>query len=83
MAYPPLRNMNAELNQGAIDGKYNTLVRDRSAPAGYADDETTQQREDLNDVWYARHESPLKRRPDGKVVHTPYFVPTPPAQAGF
>lgn len=83
MAYPPLRNMNAELNEGATDGKYNKIVRDRSAPARHYDDETSLQREGLNDVWYARHETPLKRRPDGKPVHTPNFTPTSPAQAGF
>lgn len=83
MAYPPSRSMNAELNEGATDGKYNKIVRDRSAPASYFADETTEQREGLNDVWYARHETPLKRRPDGKPVHTPNFVPTPFAQAGF
>lgn len=83
MAYPPARSMNAELDEGATDGKYKKLVVDRSAPAGRYADESTSQRRDLNDVWYARHEALVKQRPDGKTVHTPNYTPTPPAQAGF
>lgn len=83
MAYPPARSMNAEFNEGSTDMKYRKLVVDRSAPAGHFADETTQQRADLNDVWYGRHEAPVKRRPDGQAVHTPNYTPTPLAQAGF
>lgn len=82
MAYPPSRSMNASLNEGATDGKYNKIVVDRDGP-GVSHSLTNRTREDLNDVWYGRHEEAVKMRPDGKPVHTPNYVPTPPAQAGF
>lgn len=82
MAYAPSRSMNAELNEGATDGKYKKLVVDRGG-LGVASSATVRHRVDLNDVWYGRHEEAVKMRPDGKPVHTPNYVPTPPAQAGF
>uniref|UniRef100_A0AAU3I6B7 Uncharacterized protein n=1 Tax=Streptomyces sp. NBC_01393 TaxID=2903851 RepID=A0AAU3I6B7_9ACTN len=74
--------MNAELNEGATDGKYKKLVADRGG-LGVANSDTIRARVDLNDTWYGRHEDLVKVRPDGKAVHTPNYVQTPPSQAGF
>lgn len=82
MAYAPSRSMNAELNEGATDGRYKKVVRDRGG-LGVTHSETAHVRGDLNDVWYGIHEKPEKVRPDGRAVRTPNFIPTPPAQAGF
>lgn len=82
MAYAPSRSMNAELNEGATDGKYKKIVVDRGG-LGVANSATVRHRVDLNDVWYGRHEDEVKVRPDGKAVHTPNYVQTPPSQAGF
>jgi hypothetical protein len=74
--------MNAELSEGMTDGKYKKIITERGGP-GVTDSLTARARVDLNDVWYGRHEDEVKIRPDGKPVHTPNYVPTPPAQAGF
>jgi hypothetical protein len=74
--------MNAELNEGATDGKYKKVVRDRGG-LGVAHSGTVTARLDLHDVWYGIHEDEIKIRPDGKPVHTPNYVSTPPSQAGF
>jgi hypothetical protein len=74
--------MNAELSEGATDGKYKKIVANRGG-IGVTDSLTVRTRVDLNDVWYGRHEDEVKIRPDGKPVHTPYYVQTPPSQAGF
>lgn len=82
MVYAPSRSMNAELNEGATDGKYKKLVVDRGGP-GVTQSDTVRARVDLNDVWYGRHEDEVKIRPDGKTVTTPNYVHAPPSQAGF
>jgi hypothetical protein len=74
--------MNAELSEGMTDGKYKKIIAERGG-IGVTDSLTSRTRVDLNDVWYGRHEEEIKVRPDGKPVHTPNYVPTPPAQAGF
>jgi hypothetical protein len=74
MVYPVSRSMNSELNEGATDGKYKKVVRDR----GQAEGATHASRLDLDDYYYGIHEEPLKVRPDGKLVHTPNYVATPP-----
>jgi hypothetical protein len=74
--------MNAEMDEGATDGKYNKIVVDRGGE-GATHSLTVRSRADLNDVYYSRHEAAIKMRPDGKPVRTPNYVPTPPAQAGF
>ncbi len=75
MAYAPHRSMNAELSEGMTDGKYKKVVQNRGGfvdPSAYAD------RRDLSDVWYGGiYEEPSKVRPDGEVVRTPNYVPTP------
>jgi hypothetical protein len=82
MAYPTARSMNAELNEGATDGKYKKIVVDRGG-LGVANSATVRARVDLSDVWYGRHEDLVKVRPDGQPVQTPNYVQTPPSQAGF
>lgn len=82
MAYAQSRSMNAELNEGATDGKYKKIVVDRGG-IGVAQSATTRARVDLHDVWYGTHEEQIKTRPDGVPVHTPNYVQTPPSQAGF
>lgn len=82
MAHATPRSMNAELNEGATDGKYKKIIVDRGG-LGVTQSATTRARIDLNDVWYGRHEDEIKIRPDGQPVHTPNFVQTPPSQAGF
>lgn len=76
MAFPPLRSMNSELSEGMTDGKYKKVVQNRG---GAIDAMTYQERSDLYDTWHGIHESALKHRPDGKMVHTPNYVATPPA----
>jgi hypothetical protein len=82
MTHAPSRSMNADLNQGSVDGKYKQVVRDRGG-IGANNSETVRARMELNDVWYGIHEQQVKIRPDGKPVHTPNYVSAPSAQAGF
>ena len=77
MAYAPSRSMNDELNEGATDGKYKKIVKDRG---GTIDPGTTKNRLDLDNLIYGLHEAPVKVRPDGKIVATPNYVPTVPPQ---
>lgn len=71
--YAPTRSMNAELNEGATDGKYKKVIRARG---GAVDPATALDRADLDDAYYGIHEIQPKVRPDGKVVATPNYVPT-------
>lgn len=76
MAYPKSRSAIDELNQGMIDGTFKQMSPDRG---GVIDPATERARRDLNDVWFGRHECPVKELPDAIPAHTPTFVPTPPA----
>lgn len=78
MAYPPTRSMNSDLIEGATDGKYKKVLHDRG---GQVELTSYEQRADLHDLWYGIHESPVKRTPDGRTVHTAYFEPSAPATA--
>lgn len=73
MAYPISRSMNADLAEGATDGSYKKVVRDR----GQAEETTLRQRADLYDVWYGIHETPIKTLGDGRETLTPNYSPTP------
>lgn len=75
MALPQLRSMNAELNEGATDGRYKKVVQNRG---GVVEGSTYGNRTDLDDVWYGIHEESAKDIP-GKygVQSTPNYVPTP------
>jgi hypothetical protein len=77
MTHANPRSMNGELNQGSVEGTYKTVIRNRG---GVVEPLTQESRKQLSDVWYGIHEAPLKRRPDGPIVSTPYFVATPPAE---
>lgn len=76
MAYPISRSMNADLNEGATDGKYKKVIRDRGGVV------TSQlnERRDLHDLYYGIHETPVKTSPDGLVHTTPNYVPTKPVE---
>ncbi len=69
------RSLNGDLNEGSCDGKYKKVIQDRG---GVVERTFYKDRVDLADQWYGIHEEPLKVTPDGKVVHTPNYVPTPP-----
>lgn len=75
MAYAPHRSMTADLNEGATDGKYKKVIRDRG---GFVDPATTKARLDLDSHYYGIHEEQVKVRPDGKIVTTPNFIRTLP-----
>lgn len=75
MVYAPTRSVNAELNEGATDGKYKKVITDRG---GFPETTTYRERAELDDIWFGIHEKPVKVRPDGKVVVTPDFVYTRP-----
>lgn len=63
MAYPALRSMNKDLEDGMSDGKYKKIAPNRG---GDTEAELTyQMREDLNDVYYGIHEAADKQLPDG------------------
>lgn len=76
MSYAPSRSLTAELNEGLTDQKYKKINRDRG---GVVEPTTYGERQDLNDVWYGMHETPVKRRPDGLTVRTPGYVANAPA----
>ena len=75
--HPNLRSMGAELNQGATEGSYKTVIKNRG---GVVEDTTVRSLEDLSDVYFGIHEELVKQRPDGKSVTTPYFRHTKPVQ---
>lgn len=74
MAYGPTRSVNAELHQGATDGKYKKVVRDRG---GFVEHATYVSRRDLSDQWYGIHETPVKVSGDGIAAPTADYVVTP------
>lgn len=74
------RSMNADLHEGATDGKYKKVVRDRG---GVVEGATWAERADLHDPWYGIHEKQPKISGDGVSAPTPDFVPTPPAVMGL
>lgn len=80
MVYPRSRSMNADLNEGATDGKYKKVVQDR----GLAEPGTYNERRDLDDAWHGIHEAPTKVVPGrGQAARTPNFVATPQAEDDF
>lgn len=74
MSYPASRGMNAALSEGATDGKYKKIVRDRD---GVVDPATAENRRDLNDEWFGFHEKRVKVAPDGLLHSTPNYVTNP------
>jgi hypothetical protein len=74
MAYPRTRSVNAELDEGATDGKYRKVVMDRG---GVVEPATYDSRRHLSDTWHGIHEQGVKIRPDGRACATPYAVATP------
>jgi hypothetical protein len=75
-----LRSMNRDLDEGSTDGKYKKVI---NARGGVVDSATYDDRKSLSDVWYGIHEADLKRRPDGKIVSTPNYRPTPHAEGSL
>lgn len=74
MALPQLRSMNAELNEGATDGRYKKVVQNRG---GFVENDTYDNRSDLDDVYYGIHETPQKDLPGKFGVHnTPNYTAT-------
>lgn len=68
-------NLRGELAEGATDGSYKKIVRDRG---GQIDPGTYEQRRDLADVWWGIHEAPVKQLGDGTSDRTVDYVPTSP-----
>ena len=68
-------NLRGELAEGATDGSYKKVIRDRG---GVVEDTTYQQRTDMADVFYGIHEAPIKELGDGTSARTPNFRPTAP-----
>lgn len=72
--------MNADLNEGATDGKYKKVVMDR----GLASPDTYNDRRELSDAWHGIHETPAKVNPgSGRAVRTPNYVQTQKAETDF
>lgn len=69
------RDMVANLAEGATDGSYKKVVRDRG---GVVESTTYEERQDLSDVWFGIHESPEKNLGDGTRGRTPDFGATAP-----
>ena len=80
MSYAPNRTLGGELDEGLTDGTYKKINRDRG---GVVDPATYGARQDLSDIWYGIHETPVKRRPDGPATRTPGSVPNAPAHLYF
>jgi hypothetical protein len=68
-------NMRGEFVEGATDGSYKKVVRDRG---GQVESTTFQQRQDLADVWYGIHEQAVKQVGDGTSGSTPNYERTAP-----
>lgn len=64
------RDMLADLVEGATDGTYKKVVRDRG---GVVEDATYQQRQDMSDVWFGIHETDPKNIGDGQRRSTPNY----------
>jgi hypothetical protein len=79
MAYPALRSMNKDLEEGMSDGKYKKICPNRG---GDVEKELLYSgRVDLSDTYFGIHEITAKSLPDGTVdEHSSLFVPNvPPA----
>lgn len=68
-------NLRGELAEGATDGSYRKITRNRG---GEVESTTFDQRRDLADVFYGIHEAPVKQLGDGTSDRTPDYVATPP-----
>jgi hypothetical protein len=66
--------MNADLHEGATDGSYKKVIRDRG---GRVEAATWDSRRDLLDNWYGIHEKPVKLAGDNVPGPTPNYVSTP------
>jgi hypothetical protein len=73
MVYPLSRSMNADLHEGATDGKYKKVIQGRG---GVVESTTYRDRSDLFDGYFGIHETDAKVSGDGVVAPTPNFVPT-------
>lgn len=74
MAMNSSYSMNANLAEGATDGSYKKVVRDRG---GNIDAVTYAERADLDDGWYGIHEKGMKNLGDGTAHKTPDYYGTP------
>lgn len=74
MAYPTLRSMNADLWEGATDGRYKKIVMDRG---GVVDPLTHHMRDEMDDVWHGFHEKKVKDVPTIGDRVTPNYVAFP------
>lgn len=54
------RSMNAELVEGATDGKYKKVIQNRG---GMIEPSTQRSREPLDDLWFGIHETQTKEIP--------------------
>jgi hypothetical protein len=73
MVYPLSRSMNADLHEGATDGKYKKVIQNRG---GVVESTTYLERSDLFDAYFGIHEKAVKVSGDGVVAATPNYVPT-------
>lgn len=69
------RDQLSELAEGATDGTYKKVVRDRG---GVVEATTYEQRQDLSDTWFGIHETALKNLGDGTRRSTPNYEGTAP-----
>lgn len=73
MGYAPQRSMSGNLQEGATDGTYKKIIRERG---GFVENTTWEARKDLADVWYGMYEAPVKTNSSGQEVVTPNTVKT-------
>ena len=72
MSYPKTRSLNAELDQGSIDGTYKQVNPDRG---GVVETATAEARRDLSPRLYGITEATEKELPtENREVRTPYTV---------
>jgi hypothetical protein len=76
MGYAPMRSMTAEMETGAIEGRYKQVVKDRG---GFVETGTYENRRDLHDIYYGVHECDEKELPTGGRARTQAYRATPPA----
>lgn len=69
------RDQLSELAEGATDGTYKKVVRDRG---GVVEATTYEQRQDLSDTWFGIHETNHKNLGDGTRRSTPNYESTAP-----
>lgn len=80
MATNESRSLNAELAEGATDGKYKKITVDRG---GSVSPETWESRRDLSQRDFGMQEAKDKVLPDGTVHVTPDYVATPTPLMGI